>query len=65
MQVKKIAEMELINSEKVKNFSITIDFKNKLMFFAENDGANEPSVCLSLDALTDEAVDDVKIKGVE
>jgi len=65
MQVKKVGEMELINSEKVKNFSITIDFKNKLMFFAENDGANEPCVCLSLDALSDDVVDDVKMKGVE
>jgi len=64
-KVKKIGEMELVNSEKVKNFSITIDLKNKLMFFSENDGNNEPSVCLSLDALTDDIVEDVKIKGVE
>ncbi len=64
-KVKKIGEMELVNSEKVKNFSITIDLKNKLMFFSENDGVNEPSVCLSLDALTDDIVEDVKIKGVE
>jgi hypothetical protein len=64
MQIKKIGELEIIDKMEVSTiFNLKIDLINKLLYFIENNGTNEPTLCLSLDVLSPDPISKIIINS--
>jgi len=50
-------------NDSTKNFLLQVDKRNKLLFIIEENGENEPTLCVSLDSLTVDTIKDITISG--
>jgi len=61
MQIGKLQVTDVNDS--VKNFLLQVDKRNKLLFIIEENGDNEPTLCISLDTLSEDSIKNVVITG--
>jgi len=58
--MKQFGMLKIDNENTSKIFTINIDIVNKLMYFIEKNGGNEPTLCLSLDSLSPEPIKNIE-----
>jgi hypothetical protein len=61
--VKQLAILKIENENSSKDFIVSVDIANKLMYFIEKNGTNEPTLCLSLDSLSPEPMKGFEFVG--
>ena len=60
-----LGNLEITNESGIKVFGLSMDIKNKLMYFIEKNGTNEPTICLSIDSLSPEPIKNVAFKQIQ
>ena len=64
--MKKIGEIE-ISADNSNNviYTLSVDLKNKFLYFTKQDDGDEPTICLSIESLFPDEIENIKLKGVE